>query len=702
MRSPVDATVRFCIKAADMIHKIRRRLGQVRRVGTGATCRIVASRARRTVVSLIDDWIHRIVPSGIQSWRHEKVPGRILIASRRDHLARWIPSPSGSIELLGTASGGAARRLSLSELPAPWRRDALILDGQFQDGPPSIGWDIDPGSGYRWPARVRSARIRYGNQPGVEVKWPWELGRLQHLPAAAAGIFGADPAASLQSVRMVRDHVIDFIRSNPPGFGVQWLCPMDVGIRIANVLVAVDIARASGIGFDKTFLALVSATARDHGRHIARNLEWGERLCSNHYLANIAGLLYVGAYLRDDPESSEWLAFAGREMIHQIRAQFHAEGSNFEASTCYHRLSSEMAIHSAALMLWISRNQPERASRWWSGRVRSFHPSPAAPPTPRIEWLSGLSHPFDDELRRRLWGMGRFTESLCRADGTIPQIGDNDSGRFMRLEMSDRPYADIDDHRHLVRASRALFGMCGGDHGPESSWISRWLGDAVLPSPPDSGSPHWPEFGLYVWRRQRACVTFRCGHVGQLGNGGHAHCDQLSITLSTADGPIIDDPGTGVYTPRPEVRNELRSSSCHSTVLVPGREQGEWLPGRWGLFAMRDLAKARLLWVNENGAEAEMFLGEDTVRRQVELGDRCVRIIDRAPAGSVANFVLAPGVVVQSAGDGSVVLLRGSTTLRMSGAGIRIDDCPWSSRYGHLSRTTRIRAQAGTCVLEIL
>lgn len=684
-----------------MITQVRRRLAQARRLGPQAALRITIGRAARMIRARFDASRALVLPTGMQSWRGEKVPDRIapvFWTAARTCLGHF---GDGTFDLLNSGPRRVGHTSEPHELPKAWRPIAKELGRLAPVAASPIDWQVDPTSGHRWEVRTRASRISYGEQPGVEVKWPWEVGRLQHLPAISAGIAFADIAWRERAAEVVRGHIVDFVCANPPGFGVQWLCPMDVGIRIANLLVAVDLARAAGVAFEREFLCLVSATARDHGRHIARNLEWGERLCSNHYLANIAGLLYVGAYLKDDREASEWLAFAGREMIHQIRAQFHPEGSNFEASTCYHRLSAEMAIHSAALMLWISRYQQDRASRWWSGRVRCFHPSPAAPATERVEWPDGLAHPFDPEIQRRLWGMGAFTESLLRPDGSIPQIGDNDSGRFLRLEMADQPYADIDDHRHLVRAARAIFGQVCSPSGPEAQWLMDWIGDAVLPVPEVDQPAHWPQFGLFTWRRTGFKVTLRCGHVGQLGNGGHAHCDQLSITLSTAAGPIIDDPGTGVYTPRPDVRNGLRAGACHSTVLVPSREQGEWLPGRWGLFAMEDRAKARMIEFGEGGATAEMFDGPNLVRRTLEITHRGIRVLDAAPRGSIANFVLAPEVGVELAGDGCALLRRGEVTVRLTGEALRVDDCPWSTRYGALSRTQRIQCSAGTCEFEV-
>lgn len=699
VRIPHDKAGAERLPASAMAY-LRRRASQVRQAGMIAAVRIASARLGGAAIAGLDGLASRLRSPGLKGWRRMQPPQRIVAPAPTTFPGGLKGPARGEFSLLGVAARPEVPRSCGDLGPGPWRRAIRKIGPLVGGSERGLDWHHDPGSSFRWRQDVRSRSIRYGDQPEVDVKWPWELGRLQHLPPMAFGIPGAATVEAASSMSVISGHVRDFIRANPPGFGVQWICTMDVGIRIANILLAVDLARAAGADFGPDFLRLVSATARDHGRHIVRNLEWGDRLCSNHYLANIAGLLYVGAYLQDDPEASEWLAFAGREMVHQIRAQFHPEGSNFEASTCYHRLSAEMAIHSAALMLWISRNQPARAARWWSGPVRNFHPSPAAPPTPKVRWPSGPWHPFDGELQRRLAGMGRFTESILRDDGSVPQVGDNDSGRFLRLEMSDAPYADIDDHRHLVRASRALFGQAP-EAGAESSWMSAWLGDATLPPQPDEPCRHWHGFGLFTWRTPRFLCTLRCGHVGQLGNGGHAHCDQLSITLSTPAGRVIDDPGTGVYTPQPSLRNELRSSACHSTVLVPGREQGEWLPGRWGLFSMRDRANARLLHCDSAGAAAEMFEGDALVRREIQVHGRGLRILDSGPAGAVANFILGPEAAIEARNADSAVLRVGTERWRLSGSMLQVDSCPWSSRYGHRMLTQRIRCRLGKCDLTL-
>ena len=678
-----------------MISLIRRRLSQARSLGPRTTLRLAMSRAARMARARIELARALLLPTGMHTWRREKPPERILPALLMDGSISLDCFEHGRFDLLSSGPRAASRAFDPKMLPRSWRGRARELAPLAITTVSDIDWQLDPTSGHRWDTRTRSSHIAYGDDPGVEVKWPWELGRLQHLPAIAARMEGAAPEWRARSAAVIRGHVVDFVRSNPPGFGVQWLCPMDVGIRIANILVAVDLARAAGAQFDPDFLKAVACTARDHARHIARNLEWGERLCSNHYLANIAGLLFAGAYLGDDPEAEEWVAFAGREWALQLKGQFHAEGSNFEASTCYHRLSGEMAAYSAGLMLWISANRPALAKRWWSGPVRCFHPAPEAPATPSIAWHDGLAHPFDADAARRISGIGEFVADMLRSDGSIPQIGDNDSGRFLRLGMGDDPASDLRSFRHLVGVVDALFGRSSPGGGPEHAWIMQWLNGRRLTTSSTSARGMWPEFGLFVWRRPGFELTFRCGHVGQRGNGGHAHCDQLSVTLCVNGVSIIDDPGSGVYTPRPTIRNELRSSASHSTVVLPGTEQGSWLAGRWGLFAMRDRANAVLEEAGDHGATGTMRLGGKATKRSIEVLDHEIRITDDAPAGAQCCFVLAPGTDVMTVDGETMILRRDGTEIHMSAKAAVLEQCTWSDRYGSVSTTRRIRCKPG-------
>jgi hypothetical protein len=606
-------------------------------------------------------------------------------------------------DLFGSGSQELHLKLTdpLSDLPRPWHVRFSVLRSMLPAGYRLIDWQVDPKGGYRWSARDWSRSIAYGNQPGIEIKWPWELSRLQHLPALAGRLAAAAPEVRRRMENEIRSQIIDFVMQNPPGFGVNWVCPMDVGIRAANLSLAVDLARAAGAQFDEPFLSLVSATLRDHGRFLTLNLEWGA-ICSNHYLADVVGLLFVAAYLPAGREAAGWLAFAGRETALQLRQQFHPDGTNFEASTCYHRLSAEMMVYGAALMLYLAGERPEVAKNWWCGSPPRFHPAPAAPALPRAANAAGMSVPFDDSDARRLAGMGRFTQSLLRRDGTIPIIGDDDSGRFMRLGCGADPYADLLSHEHLPAAVAALFaGPSDGAGTAESVWLREWVGPAALPWPPDLPPPDapflaFPHFGLYVWNRGRFRLTLRCGPVGQNGNGGHAHSDQLAITIDVDRQAVIIDPGTGVYTPDPETRNRLRSAAAHSTIVLPGSEPNEWLPGPQGLFAMQDRSMARMIHSSPAGAEAQHNGYGSTVGYSVCAGETAIEMRYSVPAAlddAFAQFVLAPGVEISIDGVACRIRIPGCTqavTMTAMGGSFWSESAQISPNYGSIHHTTAI------------
>ncbi len=48
-----------------------------------------------------------------------------------------------------------------------------------------IDWQLDYKSGFRWSAQTWYKSIQYGSKAGVDVKIPWELARMQHLPILA-------------------------------------------------------------------------------------------------------------------------------------------------------------------------------------------------------------------------------------------------------------------------------------------------------------------------------------------------------------------------------------------------------------------------------------------------------------------------------------------------------------------------------------
>jgi hypothetical protein len=249
---------------------------------------------------------------------------------------------------------GAGRWLK-GRINGPNLAESQRIWGLVAAGYQPLDWHLDFKSGYRWPENTWYQDIPYGHEPGVDIKVPWELARMQHLPQLAwayalsqGGLIKGAPAA--EYLKEFSNQVLDFIAANPPRFGVNWNSTMDVAIRVANWLVTYDLFRAYGGDFGLPFEQVFVRSLYEHGRHIRGNLEWSYELRSNHYLSNIAGLLFVAAYLPRSRETDGWLSFGVRELIKEVAGQFLPDGANFEASTSYHRLAGELVIYATALV----------------------------------------------------------------------------------------------------------------------------------------------------------------------------------------------------------------------------------------------------------------------------------------------------------------------------------------------------------------
>jgi hypothetical protein len=405
------------------------------------------------------------------------------LAHRFDLLGSgWVPVHHGA-ECSGV-EGHRYGRVAQATLPLPDRinpanrRESSRLQGLLEGDYRPIDWQLDFKSGFRWreDCWYKDIPISTGC-PGADIKVPWELARCQHLPqlALAYGLARAGTPGfrdALEYQREFRNQIIDFMAGNPPRFGVNWACPMDIGIRVANWLMAYDLFVAAGAEFDNAFVVALHRSVHEHGTHIAGNLEWNEAFRSNHYLANLAGLLFAGAYLPGGATSDDWIRKAAIELLIEIPAQFNGDGSNFEASTCYHRLSAEMAIYSVALLSSILRRRlplPWQVSPTRLGGV----------PT---RWEND-EQLFSTTLTGILERAAEFSMHTTKEDGRVAQIGDNDSGRFFKLqpacaaisvEQARRQYENLCgyavlpdsdnflledslDHRHLAGAIGALF-----------------------------------------------------------------------------------------------------------------------------------------------------------------------------------------------------------------------------------------------------
>lgn len=304
-----------------------------------------------------------------------------------------------------------------------------------------IDWQIDFKSGFRWSEKTYSKRIQFGEFPGVDVKVPWELARMQHLPQMAIS-YAFDDLVETYKIRIkeeFRNQILDFIATNPPRYGVNWVCAMDVAIRAANWILAIHVFHSAGVIFDGEFLRIFQRSIFEHGKFTIDNLEWYDGKRGNHYLSNICGLVFISSYLPPTEIHNSWLAFSIQELKTEVDFQFLADGGNFEFSTAYHRLSTEMILFSTVALLGLSDERLNQLQNCKAGLFRSKPGKPILKKAPlhlytyKDESGSDQKILFSKLYFQRLEKFVDFMINVTKPGNVLPQIGDNDSGRFFKL-----------------------------------------------------------------------------------------------------------------------------------------------------------------------------------------------------------------------------------------------------------------------------
>jgi hypothetical protein len=428
------------------------------------------------------------------------------------------------------------------------RHEFDLLGSGPQSWGASIDWHFDPKSGYRWPKKFYRDLFPVSSLANdADVKLPYELSRMQHLPTLGKAYRLTGKETYAQELVAQVTHWLD---DNPYLVGVNWTCAMDVAIRIVNIIWGLAFVEGSPT-VTRNFKNRVLIAIWQHGQYLMRHLEYsirpdGRVSNSNHYLSNIVGLVYLALLFPEFKAAENWRRIGIEGLSEEMTRQTHADGVDYESSISYHRLVLEL-FSSAALLCRL--NEVQLSEAFW----------------------------------KRLEDMYSFTLHVTRPDGKVPQVGDADDGRLHIL--SDYGWWDRTDHRYLLSIGAALFNrpdmkQAARTFSEEAFWLLGRNGassfDALGSSGRAIGSKAFPEAGFYVMRSGRNYLLACCNPVGTAGIGNHKHNDILSFELYAGDRPFIVDPGTYLYTSSQKWRNLFRSTRFHNTVMIDGEEQNRF------------------------------------------------------------------------------------------------------------------------------
>ena len=400
-----------------------------------------------------------------------------------------------------------------------------------RDGSP-VDWHFDPVHGRRAPimfwARVPYLNPRYGDHKII-----WELNRHQHWLALgrAAWLTGDDRYVSAWAAELE-----SWMPANPPLTGINWSSMLELAFRSISWIWALHFF----VSFDR---AVPPGAIVDLVLGLDRQLEQITRHLSyyfspnTHLLGEALALYVAGRTLPELRSAGRWENLGRGILLREARAQVHPEGSHAEQSPHYHRYALDFYL----LALAVARKTDDEAAR-----------------------------DFADIASR----MASFCRAIADDNGQLPTIGDDDGG--LLFPICGRSPEDARDSLALAAALLArpelavdgppeeVFWMLGGD--PAACVSSSTQHRRRVPA-----SHFFSDSGYVVLNSHTSHAIFDAGPHGFL-NGGHAHSDALSMTLTVRNRPVLIDPGTATYS-NAVLRDRFRSTAMHNTVVLNGRSQ---------------------------------------------------------------------------------------------------------------------------------
>lgn len=397
-----------------------------------------------------------------------------------------------------------------------------------------VNWHFDPISKVSWPT-APSYRINH-RVAGGDVKWIWELNRLQHLPLLAQGwLFTGDCRYS----RTAFEHLDSWIDQNPPGRGIAWRGAFEAGLRSISIAVALQgLQDAPELSLDR-YRRIVQLLAVSAERCWQQRSQYSS--ANNHLIGEMAGLAVIAMMFPELPDADRWEQRAVQTLSTEAGNLILPDGFGAEQSVSYQIATVELFQLVAALLMQRDGRAPEAIA----------------------EAISRSS---------------RFLDVVVGENDPDPRYGDADQEFAVRLGPEDERTV----RQHLGITAALGWGPEADRH--DRTLAAEWYRRVVAPPAGaeitvERGADDVPgdfvaaDGGLVVFRRGSRRITMDIGPLGYLSIAAHGHADALAVTLSDDGQDIIGDPGTGSYYRHPRWRAVMRGTRAHATVCVDGEDQ---------------------------------------------------------------------------------------------------------------------------------
>jgi uncharacterized heparinase superfamily protein len=540
-------------------------------------------------------------------------------------------------------------------------------------GPAHALWHLDPVTGHSWCADGYCFDISFRHtEKHGDVKYVWELNRLQFLPPLAA-------LARQRKDEAVRDWCLacmdSWIDANPPFLGVNWASGIELATRAVSLMLTVAL-----LGPETVPPALADKLKAAFNAHAY----WLDRYPSlhssanNHLISEAAGLYLLGTTMPGLPDAVRYRDYGFRTLIGEAHKQIHPDGVGAEQSPTYTAFTLEWYLLALAAALGHGETFPQTVMEQL--HLAAIH----------LRWI---------------------TDSA----GNQPRIGDDDEGRVI--------ISGPDLETDYVDGVMSGLSVATKDPAVAPPVARPHLRDLFVGSAPaHAAGPHGLhsfDLGGYTVFRQpmsgrETLLVLDHGPLGYLSIGAHGHADALSVWLHIDGQPVLIDAGTYLYHSGGEARDYFRGTRAHNTLTIDDEDQSRisgpfnwsWKAHAWRL-PMDGTAEMPQAVARHDGYEKGYgVVHQRSITRTTPdtylITDELVGSVRKPDAVARIRYVLGPDLQVTQPAENQVDIARDGvplasivSTFNQTGAplALRLETTEVSPQFGVKASSLAIVAE---------
>lgn len=408
-----------------------------------------------------------------------------------------------------------------------------VINGTFQclgygklKIPNNSEWLSDNLHNYKWKMKYFNNIDYVSSNNFCDVKIPWEMSRLQYLVILAYSFIETKDKKNLDRYCLI---INDWIKSNPPGYGVNWTCTMEVSIRMINIAISFMTIKNH---LSKKQIKIINRSLSDHKKYISFFPELSD-VPGNHYLSNLMGEFVIESISGRQEKTDEKL----KKFLKEAKNQFLSDGGHFEMSPTYHIMCLEMVAVVIAFALRLKTKN--------DGTITSLENI----------YRNGVA--FCDKI-------GNSYE--------VPIFGDNDSGQIISLDKKTRNYKSLKQFLNIIE-NKPLESHLDYHNILLLSITNIDQINTTIKNRKKTRALSFKGHCFMGLKVNNLSAVMRYGLQGLKQRASHDHDDALHVNLSKDGKDILVDKGCHSYTLDQKIREEYILSSAHNSLKEIGKER---------------------------------------------------------------------------------------------------------------------------------